>query len=183
MLRRRKSPKTPRFRRPRRNGSRLRKWWVPISLLIVLAAWQYAVRPVIEEQGWTRVSDRFALCGDREDRSQGCVVDGDSLLIGYGADKRRIRLTGYDAPELSGACEAEQKQALRARDALRDWLAQGAFEWSGEADPPRDKYGRELREVSRVTRGGKREYLADAMIERGLAAESGWGTWPKDWCA
>jgi endonuclease YncB( thermonuclease family) len=87
---------------------------------MVLAAWWYGVRPIMEERGWNRVTQSFALCGERGNKAHGCVVDGDSLLIGFGKDRRRIRLTGFDAPELAGACEEERRMALRARDALHE---------------------------------------------------------------
>lgn len=157
-------------------------WRVPALLAIVSAAWWFLYRPYAEEQGWVRVTDRFALCGERWDGAKGCVVDGDTLVIGSGSARRRIRLTGFDAPEMDGACAVEREQAEKSRRALHQWLAQGPFEWNGEADPPRDQYGRELRRVRRALGQGRREYLAEVMIERGLAGESGWGTVPVDWC-
>lgn len=156
-------------------------WRVPVLLLIVMAVWWYGIRPLTEDRGWVRATDEFALCGDGSGGAAGCVVDGDTLIIGFGPDRRRIRLTGYNAPELDGACEAERRLADAARTALNDWLAEGPFEWDGADEPPRDQYGRELRAVRRVT-SGKPELLADTMIGRGLAAESGWGAEPKDWC-
>lgn len=183
MLKRR--TRTPRFRHPRRN-SRFASWWVlwrvPVLLLIVMAVWWLGVRPVMEEQGWVRVDGEYALCSENTSGSAGCVVDGDTISIGFGRDRRRIRLTGFDAPELDGTCLQEREAAVVAQGALRDWLNEGAFEWNGASDPPYDQYGRELRAARRVTAGGQRDYLAQSMIERGLAAESGWGAEPRDWC-
>jgi len=102
-----------------------------------------------------------------------CVVDGDTIRIG----ERRIRLTGFDAPEIDGACQRESDLALAARDALHRWLALGDFELDGGAEPPRDQYGRELR----AARRGE-EYLADMMIAAGLARDNGWGAGEADWC-
>ncbi len=147
-----------------------------------MAGWWFGVRPVMEEQGWIQVDREFGICGARGGGSQGCVVDGDTVIIGFGDDRRRIRLTGFDAPELEGACPAESEAAVLARDALHAWLREGPFEWNGADEPPYDQYGRELRAVRRVAQDGSREYLAEVMIERGLAAESGWGSQPKDWC-
>lgn len=110
------------------------------------------------------------------------MADGDTLIIGFGKERRRIRLTGFDAPELDGACPAERETAIAAREALHAWLGQGGAEWDGAADPPYDQYGRELRAASRTGRDGKREYLADTMIARGLAEPSGWGAEAVDWC-
>ncbi|WP_298471300.1 hypothetical protein [uncultured Erythrobacter sp.] len=184
MLKRRS--RTPRFKR-RRTGGRFASWWVlwrvPVLLLIVMAAWWFGVRPVMEEQGWVRVTQDFALCGERSSEAAGCVVDGDTLIIGFGNDRRRIRLTGFDAPELDGACQAEREAAQKARGALHDWIGEGPIEWNGADDPPYDQYGRELRAARRVARDGSREFLAETMIKRGLAAESGWGAEPKNWCS
>jgi len=85
-------------------------------------------------------------------------------------------------PELDGACEAERAKALEARNALHAWLAAGRYEWDGGANPPTDQYGRELRALRRGIGAGEYEDLADTMIERGLAAQSGWGAAPTDWC-
>ena len=158
-------------------------WRVPIFLLIVLVVWWYAIRPITNDRGWVEVRQSFGLCGSSQGpATDGCVVDGDTLIIGFGSDRRRIRLTGFDAPELDGACEAESRIARTARTALHEWLASGPFEWDGASGPPRDQYGRELRSVRRVVKGGRDEILAETMIERGLAAESGWGAEPLDWC-
>ncbi len=179
--------RTPRFRRTRTHKTnRLLSWWllwrVPILALIVLAGWWFGIRPIASEQGWVQVSANFPVCGEGSSQAQGCIADGDTLIIGFGKERRRIRLTGFDTPELNGACAAERKTALDAQIALYDWLAHGSFEWNGADTPPYDQYGRELREVRRVRSDGKTEYLAETMIGRGLAAESGWDAEPMDWC-
>ena len=176
-----------RTRQPRSSTrTRLLSWWmvwrVPALLAIVSAAWWYLYRPYAEEQGWVQVTYEFALCGEPWDGAAGCVVDGDTIVIGNGPQRRRIRLTGFDAPELEGACAAESEQAQKARTALHDWVSEGPFQWNGDAEPPRDQYGRELRKARRILPDGSREYLAEVMIERGLASESGWGSTPVDWC-
>lgn len=117
---------------------------------------------------WDRMERTFSLCG--KDHSEACVIDGDTLAIG----KRRVRLTGFDAPELDGECETERLLARQARDELAAWLNTGPFELDGGAEPPRDRYGRELRAARR---GG--EDLADTMLERGLARS---GAQDRDWC-
>ncbi len=182
----------PQFRRSAQRRSRFADWWLiwrmPILLLIVMAVWWFGFRPEPQPQEWTEVRHRFALCSEpvaSADRAPGCVVDGDTVVIGFGNERRRIRLTGFDTPELEGACEAETALANRARLRLHQWLNSGTFEWSGGADPPRDQYGRELREVRRGADGSdgrKGEYLADTMIESGLASDSGWGAFPAEWC-
>ncbi|MGB3469864.1 MAG: hypothetical protein WBA51_03460 [Erythrobacter sp.] len=181
-----RSPLIRRSRGPRSGlRGRLVSWWilwrVPALVAIVAGLWWYGVRPIAYEQGWVPVTGRFAECGSGRG-AEGCVVDGDTVIIGFGAERRRIRLTGFDAPEIEGTCPAESRLAITARTALTAWLAQGVFEWNGSDDPPRDQYGRELREVRRVAGDGTREYLAETMITRGLARESGWGAEPVEWC-
>ncbi len=122
----------------------------------------------IGEGEWQPMERQFTVCG--QGSSFACVVDGDTLRLG----DRRIRLTGFDAPELDGMCDAERKLARVARDELTAWLNLGAFEIEGGAEAPRDQYGRELRALRR---GG--EALADTMTERGLARHSGFA---RDWC-
>jgi len=122
------------------------------------------------------------LCGDGSGNAAGCVVDGDTVIMGFGSERRRIRITGFDAPEIDGACAAEREVAQKARQHLHLWLNEGAFEWSGGDNPPRDQYGRALREVRRSLPDGERDNLADTMIDSGLASASGWGADPVDWC-
>ena len=177
-----------RFRSPlRRRSSSISTWWVvwrmPILLLIVMAVWWFLIRPVSDGTGWVSVTDSFAVCGESGPRQAGCVVDGDTLVLGFGNGQRRIRITGFDAPELEGACEAESAKAREARSRVHQWLGEGPFEWDGAAEPPRDQYGRELREVRRLLPDGSYEYLGRTMIDEGLASESGWGSFPVDWCA
>lgn len=181
-------PSRLRFKRPAaRPRSRLSEWWllwrVPVLLLIVIAVWWFGFRPIQAEQGWVSEAGHYPLCGAGPGRAAGCVVDGDTLIIGFGSERRRVRFTGFDAPERDGACEAERKLAQAARARLQIWLAQGPFEWSGSDNPPRDQYGRELREVRRTTPDGAREYLAETMIQSGLAVQSGWGIAPPNWCS
>lgn len=118
-----------------------------------------------------RVNLPFTLCGERG--SQACVIDGDTIMIA----RRKIRITGYNAPELKGDCPAEITLAKQSRVALRNWLNQDSFAMSGGDDPAYDQYGRELRQLSR----GK-EWLSDVMIAQNLAQESGWGFERGGWC-
>lgn len=129
---------------------------------------------------WSHVQVAGALCGSG---SAGfCVLDGDTVAMGFGPQGRRIRLTGFDAPEMDAQCPAQRAKAQEAKAELRRWMARGAFEWDGGADPPRDQYGRELRNARR-SRDGEEALLADHMIAAGLAEGSGWGAAAIDWCA
>lgn len=157
-------------------------WRVPVLALIVMLTWWYIVKPIAQERGWVAVQEGFALCGEVP-RLNGCVIDGDTVLLGNGSAQRRIRLTGFDAPELNGACETERTLARAARERLHQWLSGGPFEWNGGENPPRDQYGRELRAARRSQTEGSSETLAQIMISSGLASTRGWGEPAHDWCA
>lgn len=172
----------------RTSGSRRQRWlnwWIvwriPVLLMVLMLAWWFIYRPIAANMAeWNSVEYEFGICGERG-RSFACVSDGDTVTLGFGSAARRIRLTGFDAPEIEGRCEAESAKALAAQAALRAWLNRGPFEWDGEAEPPRDRYGRELRSVRRTLPDGSRETLADHMISRRLA--EGPGPWERrDWC-
>ena len=178
--RRNRPPRAPRFdarwNRRRNAGRTWRRWRFPVMLVLIVAAWVMAERwwPA-QPESWGPAPTTFALCGTG---SGPCVYDGDTVMIGFGPSRRRIRLKGYDAPEMDGPCEAERNKARIARDALLQWLNRGPFEWDGGAEPPRDQYGRELRSARRGD-----ETLSAHMLDQGLASGSGWGTSPVDWCA
>lgn len=162
-----------RWNRKRQRQSLWRRWrWaVPAALAIVLFA-LFGQQPERRATEWETVTLPFHSCGDGG--SGPCAIDGDTVAVG----NRRVRLTGFDAPELKGACPQEESRAQAAKAALVVWLTSGPFEWDGGSDPPRDQYGRELRSARR----GK-ELLADRMIDAGLASGSGWGASVIDWCA
>ena len=61
-----------------------------------------------EEDGtWRRVTASFPVCGS-DTRGAGCVIDGDTVLLGEAPRQRRIRLTGFDAPELDSTCRGRR---------------------------------------------------------------------------
>ena len=165
--------------RYRKRTNNWRRWITPALALCLVAAW-YFYQSRIAPQEWVSVGSQFGTCGERG-RPFSCVSDGDTVTLGYGAGARRIRLTGFDAPETNGSCPEESAAAIRAQTALRIWLNRGPFEWDGGAKPPRDKYGRELRSVRRVDRNGRMETLADHMIDAKLAAGDGPWEW-HEWC-
>lgn len=144
-------------------------------LLLVIGGAVLVMRMPTSGGDWERMETRFTLCGDRY--GEGCVIDGDTILLGRGKAARTIRLTGFNAPEIKGECPAESALAQRARLALRDWLNAGAFALDGGDAPPIDRYGRELRAARRG-----QEWLADTMIKSNLAQSTGWGTTRGGWC-
>ena len=156
----------------RRRASAWRRWRARLAVFaIVLVAiavslYQRSTAP------WTPVRSEFTICG--RGGSAQCVVDGDTVRIG----DRRIRLTGFDAPEMDGVCVEEQARAREAQVELARWLNAGPFELDGGADPPRDRYGRELRAARRGS-----QQLADHMLARNLAHSGGWADWGEpNWC-
>ena len=146
----------------------------------VLAGVWWFVRPPPDKE-WQVIGMYFGTCGERG-RPHACVTDGDTVTLGYGSSARRIRLKGFDAPEIAGECPAESAKAAEAQEALLKWLNAGRFEWSGGREPPRDIYGRELREARRAVSDGKHDRLADHMIGAGLASGDGFLEY-RDWCA
>lgn len=72
-------------------------------------------------------------------------VDGDTFRIG----KRRIRIVGIDAPEIGGQCESERRLAAAAIVKLQALLNAGPFVMTGRFDDMKDRYGRDLRVLSR----------------------------------
>ena len=165
--------KIARFRPKRRSLRNGRKTLVTWALLVALiAAWLLLGDRLNPPEPVTTVGMTFRLCGTPGPGP--CVIDGDTLAIG----NRRVRLTGFDAPEMDGACKLEVAKANRAKLELHRWLAKGRFEWTGGTEPPYDRYGRELREARRGD-----DLLADHMIGAGLAEGSGWGASAVDWCS
>ena len=118
-----------------------------------------------------RVAERFTRCG-APGSGFACVVDGDSFRLG----NRRIRIRGIDAPEREGSCPAETELAARSADRLVELLNRGPFVMTAKRKDERDRYGRELRVV---TRG--RESLGDAMVAEGFAHD--YAGSKISWCA
>lgn len=183
------------FRSPLRRQSRrkhsLAGWWAwwraPIFLLLIMAVWWFILKPATEGDDWASPSQQlrsplnFGLCGEKG-AGRACVVDGDTLHIRRGNAAQRIRITGYNAPELDGACEAEKRQAQAAKRVLHAWLADGTYEWDGGDEPPYDQYGRELRALRKPDGKGGYDLLEKHMLNSGMGAESGWSSAQKDWC-
>jgi endonuclease YncB( thermonuclease family) len=148
-----------------------------LALILAGAAW---IMDLPNMGGsWQAGPQRFTICG--QGRSEACVIDGDTIVIGYPPDARKIRMSDYNAPELTGECPAESALALEARGVLLDWLNRGAFEMSGGDDPPYDKYGRELRALKRTGPNGSDDWLLDTMLAS-KTANSEWGDRGGGWC-
>lgn len=91
--------------------------------------------------------------------------DGDTL-------RATFRIENVDTPEIKGACDAEKKLAVRAKQFTKAWLAKGKVTIHQTSV---DKYGRVL---ARVERNG--EDLGEALIMAGLARP--WKGRREKWC-
>ena len=94
------------------------------------------------------------------------MVDGDTFKLG----KRKIRIVGIDAPETHPAnCPEEARLGEAATAELMRLLNQGSFTMTGRIDDMTDRYGRELRVVTRTRRDGSSQSIAEDMRSSGLA--------------
>ncbi len=100
------------------------------------------------------------------------VVDGDTVVTASG---EKVRLMGFDAPEIRGKCPRERELAQRAAALLRR-LARTGLEFDRQG---RDRYRRTLA-VARTPAG---EDVAVTLIRAGLARPYH-GRGPRGgWCA
>ena len=97
------------------------------------------------------------------------ITDGDTIRAG----EERIRLSGIDAAEIRGACDAERRLARLTRDRLAELLAGGEVEIERNG---RDRYGRTLAVV--YVDG---EDVGERLVEEGYARE--WRGRREDWCS
>jgi micrococcal nuclease len=105
-----------------------------------------------------RITASFTRC--TRARYQACVVDGDTFRLG----ERRIRIIGIDAPETHPSrCPEEARLGEAATARLQELLNAGPFEMIGSRADMTDRYGRELRTI---TRNGVS--IGDQLREEGL---------------
>ena len=121
-----------------------------------------------------RVSERFTMCGPG--RGHACVIDGDTFKLG----KRKIRIIGIDAPEVAARCPEEAALAKAATNELQRLLNQGPFVMTGRRFNDRDRYGRDLRAITRTLPDGGTQSIADDMREKGLARR--YLGYKESWC-
>lgn len=152
-----------------------RRRWLALALVPLAAAGALTLAPRAGEAQVARAEEphsaRFPLCAGPVRIT--CVVDGDTFWLAG----TKIRIADIDTPEVSRpACPAERALGKRATERMRQLLNAGRF---GLAVPPdgrsRDRYGRELRIV---TRG--RQSLGAVLVREGLAAR--WGGPKRTWC-
>lgn len=110
-------------------------------------------------------SVNFPICSSGKRHT--CIVDGDTFWL----DGEKFRLSGFNAPEMSGYCQAERDKARLARTELRRLLSQPfSLERTGF-----DRYGRTLA-IVRTAEGD----ISDAMVGAGLAHI--WRGHKENWC-
>lgn len=111
----------------------------------------------------------FHICDSRPRIT--CVVDGDTIWF----RGRKIRIADINTPEISKpGCAAEARLGKSATYRLQALLNAGSFDLES-IDRDTDRYGRELRIV---TRGGKS--LGETLVAEGLAEQ--WQGYRRDWC-
>ena len=170
------------FRRSRPAApSRHRLPWFALALIglpllaflgVLFAPWP-ASEPLAAQSGGGSDPHRavFPLCSGPVRVT--CVVDGDTIW--YRGTK--IRIADIDTPEVSQpGCPREARLGRQATERLRALLNAGSFALEAPADGrTRDRYGRELRII---TRGG--QSLGAVLVREGLAAPGGGPR--KAWC-
>lgn len=111
----------------------------------------------------------FGICLGRERYS--CVVDGDTIWF----EGRKIRIADINTPEISKpGCASEERLGQQAKLRLQALLNQGHFSLQS-IDRDQDRFGRDLRII---TRGGRS--LGDTLVAEGLAER--WQGYRRDWC-
>ncbi|MEO7564136.1 MAG: thermonuclease family protein [Sphingomicrobium sp.] len=171
--------KITRFRRSRRRSSapnyRGTVWSSLLGALrpfilgaIALAIWPTLDPALIEppaflSTGPERIDEHFTRCGPG--RGHACVIEGDTIKLG----QRKVRIIGIDAPEVAARCPKEAQLADAATVELQRILNQGAFQMVGRIDDSHDRYGRDLRALSRVRADGTTQSIAEDMRASGLA--------------
>lgn len=154
--------------RPR---SSLTRWFVAVRpwflTAILLLLWPTLDPALVEPPALLAtdpevVSGPFTRCGPG--RGKDCVIDGDTFKLG----ERKVRIIGIDAPETHPArCPEEARLGEGATAELQRLLNQGPFTMIGRVDDMQDRYGRELRALSRMRADGSSQSIAADMMASG----------------
>jgi micrococcal nuclease len=168
------------WRRPPRGGGRrvsLGRWLARLRPFGMLAAlvWLWGTNTgMVEPIGLVatapeRVDERFTRCGPG--RGHGCVIDGDTFKLG----QRKIRIIGIDAPETHPPrCPAEAALGEAATARLQALLNEGPFDMVGSRADMTDRYGRELRTLTRGGRSIAAQLVEEGVVRRYLGYKMGW---------
>jgi endonuclease YncB( thermonuclease family) len=142
----------------------------PFILLAILASLWIGMDPALVEPPAflstdpERVSQQFTRCGPG--RGFACVIDGDTFKLG----NRKVRIIGIDAPETHPPrCPAEAELGEKATARLQALLNEGSFTMTAPLYGTHDRYGRDLRTITRKRTDGTIQSIAADMRESGLA--------------
>lgn len=135
---------------------------------ILLSIWPAMDPALIEPPSFLssepeKTDHRFTRCGPG--RGHACVIDGDTFKLG----QRKIRIIGIDTPEIEARCPEESAMAERATLELQRLLNQGPFVMTGRIGNQKDRYGRDLRAITRQRPDGTIQSIAEDMRSSGLA--------------
>jgi micrococcal nuclease len=154
----------------------------PLILLAILASLAVGYDPALVEPPAflstepETVDSQFTRCGPG--RGQACVIDGDTFKLG----DRKVRIIGIDAPETHPpGCAEEARLGEQATAKLQALLNEGPFEMSAPIYGSRDRYGRDLRSLTRARPDGSAQSIAGEMRENGLARRY-LGGFKSGWC-
>ena len=168
---------------PRGLGRGLLRWLVNLRPFflggVLLSIWPAVDPALVEPPSFLstdpeRVAEQFSRCG--RGRAHACVIDGDTIKIG----PRKIRIIGIDAPETHPArCPAEARAGEAATAELQRLLNQGPFTMTGRIGDGHDRYGRDLRAISRARADGTTQSIAEDLraggyVRRYLGYKTGW---------
>lgn len=130
---------------------------------------------VLTMLGLWAVADRFAPYYSAPAACRvGHVIDGDTVVLLCGTEKRVGRLLGFDAPEVrSPKCKAEAAWGARATDRLRALLSERDVVIYQQGT---EKYGRDLVLITVAGRD-----VASVMIGEGLGVDYH-GAARRNWC-
>jgi endonuclease YncB( thermonuclease family) len=171
----------PSFQRPRGTVARMLVNARPFALFSVLLAIWPAADPALVEPpaflatGPERIDEQFTRCG--RGRGHACVIDGDTFKLG----PRKVRIIGIDTPEVDAQCPKEALAAEAATAELQRLLNQGPFDMVGRIDEPTDRYGRDLRAITRTRADGTTQSIAGEMRDGGFARRY-LGGYRSGWC-
>ena len=122
------------------------------------------------------VDAQFTRCGPG--RGEACVIDGDTFKLG----QRKVRIIGIDAPETHPAlCVREAELGEAATERLQGLLNEGPFDMTAPVYGGKDRYGRDLRAISRQRPDGSEQSIAADMRDSRLARRY-LGGFKSGWC-
>jgi endonuclease YncB( thermonuclease family) len=171
----------PSVQRPPRRGLSLLSSARPFAFFAILCAiWPAADPALVEPPSFLatapeRIDAQFTRCG--RGRGHACVIDGDTFKLG----QRKVRIIGIDTPEVDAQCPAEARAAEAATAELQRLLNQGPFDMVGRIGDQTDRYGRDLRALTRKRADGSTQSIAGEMRDGGFARRY-LGGYRSGWC-